>query len=369
MNEQSEILAFIDESGDPDFNENASKNFIIVAILIDNSYKEQLEIKLEELKSHYKFSELKSFKIKSKKRYDICSKLICNGIMIISINVNKSKLKGNWFKFRDTFYKYIMMKLNYEIYRLSGNAEIKIHNFGSREFQNSLQLYLLKNLQYSFFTPSISIGTTDEFPLIQLADLFSGTIKKILTKELNNHEYNFIELLNNSWRVRFNIPENGTYIEPDFLSDNSGVFKFCLDDTKRYLEIDGKSDSPKTIVLEYLYNTAIQDPPRFVYTYEILAWLKTCGYEYTTEKFRGEIVASLRKDGVIIVSSHEGYKIPTTIDDLIKYIEFSANMALPILKQIKKTREFFAMRSEYTKINNVLSEELKTLLEFINTNS
>ena len=63
MNEQSEILAFIDESGDPDFNENASKNFIIVAILIDNSYKEQLEIKLEELKSHYKFSELKSFKI------------------------------------------------------------------------------------------------------------------------------------------------------------------------------------------------------------------------------------------------------------------------------------------------------------------
>ena len=63
-----EYIAFIDETGDPDFNESASKLFFMGAVVFNKENENGIYDDLRNIKQRHGLVELKSSKIRSFKR-------------------------------------------------------------------------------------------------------------------------------------------------------------------------------------------------------------------------------------------------------------------------------------------------------------
>ena len=101
----------------------------------------------------------------------------------------------------------------------------------------------------------------------------------------------------------------------------------------------------------------------WVYTNEILEWLANMEIKITQEEFRNNITAALRDEGLIIVSSRKGLKIPKTLEDFKDYVAFSTNFALPILKRLRKALVFVTEKTSSDLKNELLSEEMREIIE------
>jgi hypothetical protein len=207
-----EYFAYIDESGDPDFNEKASKYFFVCAILLLKENQNDLLKTIDEIKKRYGLVELKSNKIDSySKRYEICQRIIENDISIISVLVEKDKVSGGWIKSRKNFYKYIQGVLNHQIYQVFGAVETSIDKFGSLEYQASFKRYLDATLQGELFDPQISIESAKSNEFIQVSDFLAGSIKKSLSDDFDDKEQ-MLELIKPKWKVRIKIPEKNKQV-------------------------------------------------------------------------------------------------------------------------------------------------------------
>lgn len=144
-----EYFAFIDESGDPNFNESASAHFFVGAVVFDKEEVNYARNKLQEVKSKFGFKELKSSSIGNNFgiRKDIIADLSELNFSCLSIWVKKKELEGDWFRYKKTFYKYIQrFLLHHEIYRLFRNTSVSLDQFGTKEYQESLERILGQTL-------------------------------------------------------------------------------------------------------------------------------------------------------------------------------------------------------------------------------
>ena len=207
----------------------------------------------------------------------------------------------------------------------------------------------------------MSILTPRE-PFIRVADFLSGSLRKALERDFPDNDL-ILECIKPIWKVRLLIPDRGKYLVPVLDSDANIQIRFCLDETERYLNShSARQDDPKVRTLEYLFYSALDNPTEYIYTNEILGWLSDLGMSLTEEQFRNEVTASLRDDGLIIVGTRKGLKIPTKVDDLLEYISFSVNLALPVLKRLKKAITFATTRLDSVDISESLSTEMRRII-------
>ena len=363
-----EYFAYIDESGDPDFNEHSSEIFFICAIIFDKELYENYSKILDGIKKQYKLAELKSAsKLSSEMRFSICSELLQLDFRIVTIWVIKRKLSGDWFKIRKTFYKYIQRRLNHEVHRLYDNVQVYIDQFGSPLYQESLKKYLITSLQEELFEPSIQISSHKYEQFIQVSDFIAGCLRKSLNEELQNSEA-ILNLFKPRWDVRISIPDESKYLDTSFFENNDDHFDICLKEANRYLTINSKrGDDPKVRTLEYLYYSSFESPNAYIFTSEIISWLSQINMKLTEEQFRTEVIASLRDEGLIIVGTRKGLKIPTKLEDFVEYINFSTNLALPILKRLKRALVFISAKTDRIDFTRSLNSEMKKVLDEINT--
>lgn len=362
-----EYLAYIDETGDPDFNSSASEYFFIGAVIVEKDQYDKLSEKLLSIKSKYGISEFKSASsIKIKTRYEIFYDLIELDFKTISIWVDKKNLSGNWYRFRDKFYKYIQRRLNHEIHRLFENIQVHIDKFGSRKYQDSFEKYLVKSLQEELFDPQIEISSHKYEMFIQVADFISGSINWLLKND-NEGTQQLWNIIQPKWITRLTLPNNNKYLDPSFFEHTDNYFDICLKEADRYLQKNiNNEESPKYKTLEYLYYSSLEAPEAFIYTAEILNWLEQINMKLSEEQFRNEVMASLRDEGLIIVGTRKGLKIPTRNEDLIEYISFSTNLALPILRRLKRALTFVDAKMEGNNYMSSLSNEMRRILNNVN---
>lgn len=361
-----EYLAYIDETGDPDFNSTASEYFFVGAIIIEKDHYNVLSEKLIAIKSNYGLSEFKSANnISTKDRYAIFNELIDLDFKIISIWIDKNRLSGTWFKFRDNFYKYVQRKLNHEIHRLFENVKVHIDKFGSRKYQQSLEKYLVKSLQEELFDPQIEISSHKYELFIQVSDFISGSINWLLKND-QNEEQAVWQLIQPKWISRITFPDKIKFLDPELFGSNE-YFDICLSEADRYLQINSNlAETPKYKTLEYLFYASYESPDAFIYTAEILGWLEQVNLKLSEEQFRNEVIASLRDEGLIIVGTRKGLKIPTNFDDLVEYINFSTHLALPVLKRLKKALTFIETKMNISTYTDSLSSEMRNILNKVN---
>jgi transcriptional regulator of heat shock response len=87
-----------------------------------------------------------------------------------------------------------------------------------------------------------------------------------------------------------------------------------------------------------------RSPRKYIPTKELINQLGYLGYEkMSLQTFRNKIIAKLRDNDVIISSSKEGYKIPTTEEELDDFINHGKTIIMPMLSRLKKCNDVIRM--------------------------
>ena len=363
-----EYVAFLDESGDPNFNDKASKTFFVAAVIFPRNKLADISNKISSIISQHGLSKLKSNEIGSfKRRLAVCSSLSSLHFKIATIQVNKSELEQNlnkWFLQRRSLYKYVQSILNHEISRIYGPQEITFDQYGTPQYQKSFYDYMKRKIERDLFETDVYIDSAKDNDFIQVGDFIAGSIRKAMEGDFDiTQREELLALFRDQWTVNIVFPDYGKYIKP-VATENNNIFSICAEEVTRYLEKNKSTiNDPKILTLEYLYFNSLDEKSDWVYTNEILEWLANMEIKITQEEFRNNITAALRDEGLIIVSSRKGLKIPKTLEDFKDYVAFSTNFALPILKRLRKALVFVTEKTSSDLKNELLSEEMREIIE------
>lgn len=108
---------------------------------------------------------------------------------------------------------------------------------------------------------------------------------------------------------------------------------------------------------------------RYISTKELIGFLTRMGYEdLSTQTFRTKAIAPLRDAGVIIASSKNGYKLPTTKGEVRDFINHSQGIIMPMLSRLDKCLDTIRVGSGGTIdfFNEPDFENLKKLRDSLN---
>jgi hypothetical protein len=182
------MLVFIDESGDPGFKfDSGSTDYFIVTLVAFEDSEEALatDQRIQALKGELKFPAEFEFhfnKVKKAYREAFLSAVAGFNWFYFSIVINKRKLTGPGFKFKESFYKYACGLVFENAKPYLDNATVVIDGSGSREFRRELGTYLRKRINDakgdSRFIGKIKVQDSQSNNLLQLADMVCGAVAR-----------------------------------------------------------------------------------------------------------------------------------------------------------------------------------------------
>jgi hypothetical protein len=344
------INAYIDESGDPHFNEKSSKNIVYSCILVESKNVDDVSDKLKLIQKKYGLNEFKSSKISSEdRRYEILSDLSKVDIKHLSLLVDKNKVIGDWKKYPKSFYKFTQKLLHRQLHQLFNNVNVTVDKYGTEEYQQSFKKYIEREMQLNLFESNFEIGSAKDSIIIQVADFYGGTRRKLAENDFESPE-RFQSIMNNQNLYHFQWPDNYENLYLENINDelDKKVARICVECAETYLQhnMDDLNNKAKVLTIEYLLmNVKHVKPYDYIYTDELLSWLSNNKIKYSVEEYRTKVLAELRDENVIIGGSRKGLKIPITMNELIEHINFNANMYMSIMKRTKNIIEIFKAKS------------------------
>jgi hypothetical protein len=182
------MLVFIDESGDPGLKiGSGSTDYFIVTLVAFEENDEALKTdqRIELLKHELGFPphfEFHFTNIKAAYREAFLSAVASYGFFYFSIVINKRKLTGEGFKFKDSFYKYACGLVFENAKPHLNNATVVIDGSGSREFRRQLGSYLRRRINdtknNARVIGKIKIQDSNRNNLLQLADMICGAVAR-----------------------------------------------------------------------------------------------------------------------------------------------------------------------------------------------
>lgn len=336
------ILAFIDESGDPRFNDGASDRLEFSAILIEENKQDAVIEQLEIIQKKLNLTEFKSQKIRTeKRRIEILESINSVEFKFINLSIEKRKVFGDWTSNPKVFYKYTQKILHTELHRLYENRSVTIDKFGNEQYQTSLKEYLESSLQLKLFGDVILIGSAKNDILIQLADLIAGTNRLLRKNKFQNS--NKISSLLSSKELHILIwPDDFQrfLIKSIRKEQDQLIARISIDYAERYIKEhnDDATYKHRLMVLEYLlFQIKFVNSQSYTYSNELIEWLKEHNINYGDEEFRKEIIGCLRDDGVVIASSRKGLKIPVSEEELNEYLNYTSGRYITIMRRLKES--------------------------------
>ena len=193
------MLVFIDESGDPGLKlESGSTDYFIVTLVAFEENEEALatDQRIQLLKRELNFPpdfEFHFNKVKGAYREAFLSAVAGFGWFYFSIVINKRKLTGAGFKFKESFYKYACGLVFENAKPHLDNATVVIDGSGSREFRRELGTYLRKRINDkkgdSRFIGKIKVQNSKSNNLLQLADMVCGAVARSYTQKEDARTY------------------------------------------------------------------------------------------------------------------------------------------------------------------------------------
>lgn len=346
----NKIHAYIDESGDPHFNESSSKNIVYSCIIIDSQNVDDISEKLKAIQKKHGLNEFKSSKISSEdRRYDILSELSYVDFKHLYLWIDKEKVIGDWKKYPKSFYKFTQKLLHRQLHRLFNNVNVTVDKFGTEEYQQSFKKYIEKEIQTNLFESNFEIGSAKDSILIQVADFYGGTRRKLIENDFERFE-RFQSILQNQNLYNFRWPDHYENLFLDDISNeiDKNVAEICVECAEKYLQFN-KDDidcKAKVLTVEYLLmNAKYIKPYDYIYTDELISWLSNNKIKFSEEEYRAKVIAELRDEDVVIGSSRKGYKIPLKMNEILDHINLNANMYMAIMKRTKNLIEIFKAKS------------------------
>ena len=184
------MLVFVDESGDTGFKfgDGSSDRFVVTLVIfgdVEDAHNAEARIRQLRhdlgLRKHYEFhySHSKSF---IKRRF--FEELGQEQFFYCTISINKRKLTGPGFRFKESFYKYACRLVFENAKPHLDNAKIVIDGSGSRVFRRQLGSYLRRHMNSdedgAKRIKKVQLEDSRKNDLIQLADMVCGALARKL---------------------------------------------------------------------------------------------------------------------------------------------------------------------------------------------
>lgn len=374
------VIAFADEFGNNSFEfKTQGSHFIIASVIMNQDELDGIQIQLEEIrKRFFQTGEIKSSKVKGNhnRRILILKELKKVNFSVYAVVIDKRKLYGEGFKYKQSFYKYLNGILYKELYRTFPQLELKVDEHGGNDFMKSFKKYVEKNHIRNLFAGSdFQIQKSHNDLGVQLADFMAGTLGYIFDElKKSDKSVDFADLLNdklislNQFPKAYTIEkfnEKETYNEYDetiaTLSLNR-VFDFIDKTTGNTQDNRDRINFLKLLLLYHQSN----HPRKYTTSHEFVKHLSVNRHkQLNKEQFSSKVIGHLRDKGILIASSRDGYKIPTSASDMKKFINHGNSIVLPVLRRIEECRSaiLLATTNEYDILDDPSYHQLKELIE------
>ena len=294
----------------------------------------------------------------NKKRVQILNQINELDFAIFTLVIDKSKLDSIGLSYHQVFYKYFSKIFLKSVIANYDQFAIYADKIGYPEFQSSLKRYIAENVvQLNLFNRNRSYVLADdktEEPLIQFADFISGSIGKVYcTSHSQPVGLETLKIFNNRIFIDY-FPYERRYIQgvsPDSgaLSDkDDAISTICYEIAVEFLKSsdDKKVSIEAYAILEHLLIYRETLPIKLVETHELVKRIRKINSTYTETTLRTDI-QKLRDQGVVIASiiGKSGYKIPSSVDDMLGFYNRYLNSIIPMLKRISLSNKAIGAKS------------------------
>lgn len=184
----------MDESGDPGLklDSGSSKYFVVTLVVFEeNEEAEALDRRVNLLKHELglnPFYEMKFNKCNKEIRERFLFSVIAYNFFYFAIVINKEKLYGEGFGYKESFYKYASGLVFQNAKTHLHDATIIIDGSGSKDFRNELSSYLRKKISGGYIK-KIKLQDSRRNNLLQLADMVSGAVKRSFSEKSDSKVY------------------------------------------------------------------------------------------------------------------------------------------------------------------------------------
>ena len=380
--------AYIDEFGAFGFNfenEGCSTHFIVTAIIVDECDIPEITEKVEQIRNKYfPNGEIKSSRIgkNHRKRISILNEIKLLPFKIFALVCDKQKIfEQSGLRYKQPFYKFINNLVYQELRSSFSNLVIIADEVGENDYLQSFAKYIKAHeVPLSLFDKSLfRFENSKDNLIIQIADIVSGSLAynydEHKKRETGDNNYKFMlsakTLMIKEFPQTF---ENFNVQQNDLDSHyNAQIAEICYRKAKYFIETHKNSDElevkQQVAVIKYLlFRFMNRSPRKYIPTKEIINQLCYLGYDrISIQTFRTKIIAKLRDNEVIISSSSNGYKIPSSEEELEDFINHGKSIILPMLSRLKKCNDIIKMgtsgnldlfqRAEYQVLANMFKDE------------
>lgn len=374
------VIAFADEFGNNSFDfDNQGSHFIIASVIMNADESEIIQNQLEQIrKKYFQTGEIKSQKVKNnhKRRLLILNELKSINFSVYAVVIDKRKLFGEGFRYKKSFYKYLNGILYKELYRTFPQLDLKVDEHGGNDFMRSFKNYVEKNHIRTLFSGSeFSIQKSHNDLGVQLADFFAGTLGYIFDElKKSDKSQEFYDLIKEKLISINHFPKNydtKELNESEVFNEYDGtisalslsrIFDFIDKTTGNNRNDRDRINFLKLLLLFHQSN----HHKKYTTANEFIRHLNVNREtELSKEQFSSKIIGPLRDNGILIASSRDGYKIPTSSRDMKKFINHGKSIVLPLLRRIEECRGaiLLATTNEFDILNEPEFKKLKQLIE------
>lgn len=354
-----QILAYADEYGNNSFDfTKQGTHFIVASVIINQDEKEYIETEVENIrKQFFQKGEIKSQKVTDNhhRRLNVLNELVKLNFNIYALVVDKQKLYGEGFKYKESFYKYLNGLLYKELYKAYPKLKLYVDEHGGNNFLLSFKKYVQKNHIRDLFEGSeFETGDSKNSAIIQVADFVAGTLGRCYDLSKNiTHKEKFLEVLKPRLSSINHFPKPYYVLKSESQDNAASEFDSEISRYSINLALDfidnTKPKSQEEIdqincVKLLLLHHDVFGAKKYLSAKELISHLDIGrNKRLKDQQFRSSVIGRLRDHGVLIASSSKGdkkgYRLPTSAHDLLKFLEHGNSLVLPILHRIQICRE------------------------------
>lgn len=193
------MLVFVDESGDSGLKigKGSSEFFVLTLVIFtENEDANVSDLAVDAIRNILNLSDRTEFKfnkLNDKGRRYFLSSVSNHEFTYYSVVINKAKLTGKGFSFKEPFYKYVCQMAFNNCREHLEDATIVIDGSGSREFRQQLQTYIKGKINdrndVRTCIKKVKIEDSKKNNLLQLADMICGAVARSFTSKKDDPPY------------------------------------------------------------------------------------------------------------------------------------------------------------------------------------
>lgn len=375
------IVAFADEFGNNSFDfQSQSTHFIIASVIINADELDVVNQQLEVVRK--KFFQTGEIKSKGVSKDFNRRKLILNSLgginfSIYAVVVDKEKLFGEGFKYKQSFYKFLNGILYKELYRTFPQLELIVDEHGGNDFMLSFKKYVENNHIRNLFSGSEFIIQKSHNELgVQLADFMAGTLGYIYDKhKKSEYSDDFFKLLSDKLISINHFPKQYEINQFEEININSEYdstiatlsLNRIFDKIERIKgDSEDKIDKLNFLKLLILFHQS-KHYKKYTTSEEFIKHINVNKSNNLSKESFTSLVGSLRDEGILIASSRDGYKIPTSTHELKKFIKHGKNIIFPLIRRIEECRNaiLLATNNSCDILDDDEFKKLREVVEFL----